>query len=360
MDMRKTAVKIQVIFLMVLFLASCKYLSDTSVDDSSGASSAFMRNGNSTFHNTDPVKLEVSRINLKGEVSDTGEIDLSKLYKREVFIKENFINNENKPQFVGAFRYIGYSLFDILNAHILQKQNAKDFPPIVDAYIVVANDKGEKVSFSWSEVFLTNNPHQVIIATEVAQVKPHKKEVNYPTGNTWKLVSAGDLFANRMLENPTTISVISFNKKEYPINRNIKPLYSENLIVIKADSSFSIPLIKNSGKFIEYNTTFYGMGMGYHPNPVFKGMPLKTVLSELQIPFGREWFRNGLVCFASIDGYRAIYSYSELFNRADQVIPILAIPDDVFDGGYYRIFLPADFYADRSVKALSEIFFFMD
>jgi hypothetical protein len=130
MDMRKTAVKIQVIFLMVLFLSSCKYLSDTSVDDSSGASSAFMRNGNSTFHNTDPVKLEVSRINLKGEVSDTGEIDFSKLYKREVFIKENFINNENKPQFVG-FQYIGYSLFDILNA-TYSKAKCEGFSPIVD------------------------------------------------------------------------------------------------------------------------------------------------------------------------------------------------------------------------------------
>jgi len=143
---------------MVLFLASCKYLSDTGVDDSSGASSAFMRNGNSTFHNTDPVKLEVSRINLKGEISDTGEIDLSKLYKREVFIKENFINNENKPQFVGAFRYIGYSLFDILNAHILQKQNAKDFPLLLMLILLLPTIRVKRYHLAGQKFFLPTIP----------------------------------------------------------------------------------------------------------------------------------------------------------------------------------------------------------
>jgi len=96
--------------------------------------------------------------------------------------------------------------------------------------------------------------------------------------------------------------------------------------------------------------------MGYHPSESFSGPQLQHLLEEkisLQNP---EMIQKGLVCFAGLDGYRTIFSYSELFNRADQVFPILSVNND--DGGYYRIFLPADFYADRSVKALSEIYFF--
>lgn len=100
--------------------------------------------------------------------------------------------------------------------------------------------------------------------------------------------------------------------------------------------------------------------MGYHPNPEFKGIPLKSLMKKPNNLFDREWIMNGLVCFSSIDGYRAIYSYSELFNRSDQVIPILSIPENVEDGGYYRIYLPTDFFADRSVKSLKEIYFFKD
>ncbi|MFW5758861.1 MAG: hypothetical protein ACOCYO_09280 [Bacteroidota bacterium] len=61
-----------------------------------------------------------------------------------------------------------------------------------------------------------------------------------------------------------------------------------------------------------------------------------------------------------MDSYRAIYSFSELFNRTDQVFPILAVPDDPMDGGFYRIFHPSEFYADRSVKSVKEMYLFKE
>ena len=359
--MRKNITKILSALGFITVSAACSYLPRTWIDALSGASITLSQNGNSLFHQTDAKKLNISEISIQGEVKKTGVVDLRKFYKREVFVKEAILDESNDPKFIGAFRYIGYSLFDLLNSYNLDKKNEKFFRPSIDVYVVISNDKGEHVSFSWSEIFHTINPHQIIIATEVAQIKPHKKEVNYLTGNCWKVVAANDLFSYRTIENPTSITIKSFDKKEYPINREIKPMYSPAVnVVFDNGFDFSIPTISDTSRIIKYTSIFVGMGMGYHPNPEFKGIPLKSLMKKPNNLFDREWIMNGLVCFSSIDGYRAIYSYSELFNRSDQVIPILSIPENVEDGGYYRIYLPTDFFADRSVKSLKEIYFFKD
>ncbi|PJB58916.1 MAG: hypothetical protein CO098_06150 [Bacteroidetes bacterium CG_4_9_14_3_um_filter_41_19] len=111
---------------------------------------------------------------------------------------------------------------------------------------------------------------------------------------------------------------------------------------------------------VEYKSVFYGMGMGYHPIPVFKGIELQTLIEQKIVEDVTRWMASGLVCFAGIDGYRVIYSYSELFNRVDQVKPILATPDHADKSGYYRIYHPGSFYADMSAKSLAEIYFFLE
>ncbi len=359
--MKKNVTKILGAFGILMISATCSYLPSSWIDAFSGATNTLSQNGNSLFHQTDAKKLNISEISIQGEVKKTGVVDLRKFYKREVFIKEAVLDDNNDPEFIGAFRYKGYSLFDLMNTYNLDKKNTELFRPSIDVYVVISNDKGDNVSFSWSEIFHTINPHQVIIATEVAQIKPYKKEVDYITGDCWKVVSANDLFSYRTIENPTSIVIKSFDKKEFPIDREIEPMYSPAVnVVFDNNFSFSIPIIADTSRIIKYNSTFFGMGMGYHPNPEFKGIPLKSFMKKPSNLLDREWIKNGLVCFASIDGYRAIYSYSELFNRNDQVIPILSIPENVENGGYYRIFLPTDFYADRCVKSLKEIHLFKD
>jgi hypothetical protein len=91
-----------------------------------------------------------------------------------------------------------------------------------------------------------------------------------------------------------------------------------------------------------------------------KGPELNEFMEGQVDLFDEHWNGRGLVCFAGIDGYRAVYSFSELFNRLDQVMPILAISDNIEKEGYFRIFHPSSFYADRSVKSLSEIYLFQE
>jgi len=347
------------VLVTAVLLNSCTILPDKWVDAITGATLDFAQDGNSLYHQTDEVSLEPGELSVEGEIKNAGKINLKKYYKREVVLKESRFDIDSGIMFTGAYRYKGYSLFDLLHEYNLDKKNTALFRPQIDAYIKVENSNGESVVFSWSEIFHTTNPHEIIIATEMAPIVPYRIEVDYPVGEKWRLVSAGDLFAFRMLEDPVKITVYSFDRKEYPINRELDPLYSPAIKVILEEKELhTITPESSGGHNLTYYSNFYGMGMGYHHADSFTGPALQEVLKGVIEPFDARLNRNALVCFASADGYRAIYSYSELFNRADQTAPLLAITANQNDGGYYRNFLPGDFYADRSVKAIREMFIF--
>jgi hypothetical protein len=351
--------KTMLLLLATVMIAGCTLIPDRLVDAISGSTLSFSKDGNSLFHQTNEVSLKTGELYIAGEVKEPGMVNLKNHYKREVIIKESLFDSDKGIQFTGAYRYKGYSLFDLLHSFSLEKKNSELFKPETDVYIIVENSEGDSVVFSWSEIYHTVNPHQILIATEMAPIVPYRKEVDYPAGEKWRVVSAGDLFAFRMLEDPVKITVQSFNRKDFPINREIDPLYSPSISVfLNATDLLTIMPEHDVATRLTYHTTFYGMGMGYHPVESFTGPTLASMLNGVTDPFDQKLNRSGLVCFASLDGYRAIYSYSELFNRADQTAPLLVIAQNRDDGGYFRNFLPGDFYADRSVKALREIFIF--
>ncbi|MDD3877659.1 MAG: hypothetical protein PHT69_13645 [Bacteroidales bacterium] len=355
--------KINVAFPLIIFgtlmliLNSCNNI----IDAFSGASKTMEQDGNSLFHQTDETTLKVGELFIGGEVEEPGKVELDDYYKREVFIKESTYDESTGINFIGAYRYRGYSLFDLLNPFNQKKKNMEAFKPAIDLYIIIENEAGDNVVFSWSEIFHTNIPHQIIIATESAPIVPHRKEVDYIVGDTWKVVAANDLFSYRTLENPSKITVLSFDKKDYPIQKGLSPMYSPDIKVVFEDGrNFTINEITDTTTYTRYYASFYGMGMGFHEVPYFQGPLLNDLLKDSVNFFDPEWIRNGLVCFSGQDGYRSIYSFSELFNRTDQVSHMLSVAFDKMDGGYYRIFHPAEFYADRSVKSLKEMYFFKE
>lgn len=357
--MKRQSLLFPTLFLISIIIHSCNSLPDFLVDALSGASKAISQDGNSLYHQTDEISLIQGELSIQGEVKNPGEVDFDNYYKREVVTKESLYKTESGTNFIGAYRYRGYSLFDILHSFNLDKKNAEIFRPAIDLYIIIENEKGESVVFSWSEIFHINNPHQVIIATEAAPIVPYKKEVDYEISKNWKIIAANDLFSYRNLDNPTKITVRSFDEKEYIINRDLDTVYSSGVkVFLESGKELYISQTNNKNIFRRYYSSFYGMGMGYHESSYFEGPVLQKLLNDSINIFNPQMISNGLVCFAGIDGYRAIYSYSEIFNRTDQISHILAITPNPKNGGYYRIFHPAEFYADRSVKALAEIYFF--
>lgn len=351
----------RILYLMIVVvsmaISSCNIIPDAI----SGATRGYNADGNSFYHRTEEAKLKPGELKVEGEVKNPGTVKYKRYLKREVLHKMAVQGDSGKVVFTGAYRYRGYSLFDLLNPFKLDKKNAEEFVPATDVYIIVENDNGDHVTFSWAEIFLNHSMHQVIIATEQASIEPYKVEVNYPKGRVWKLVAGGDLFAYRELENPTRIIVRSFDKKEYVINRKLDDPYSPSVnLVFNNELKRVVDNNVSDIPHLRYNSVFFGMGMGYHDTPTFEGPMLRPFVSEHFEPNYSKWMRNGIAFVVGKDGFRNVFSVSELFNRVDQVEPILAIPDNKQKSGHFRLYHPSAFYADFSVRNLAEIYFFQE
>ena len=298
-----------------------------------------------------PVELEVV-----GEIENPGKVDFSKLTKRTVIVKETLLNNIDSNTFIGAYRYDGYSLFDILNDRILKKKNAEEFRPIIDLFIEIENAKGEKVVMSWGEIYYPNFLHNSIITTEVMRIVPSKTRDLWPLPEKSRLIIANDLITERNISQPTKITVRSYSGS-FKVNRELSPLYSKDFkVIIDRDHSASYTELPGHLQTETLHTVFYGKGRGIHSTQPFSGIYIKELLKPL-FAFNRKNLMIGIFVFAGIDGYRSVYSYSEIMNRNDQAEILLVPCENEKDGGKFRVFPSCDFFSDRAVKALSEIHF---
>jgi hypothetical protein len=107
-------------------------------------------------------------------------------------------------------------------------------------------------------------------------------------------------------------------------------------------------------KKLRYESVFYGRGRGIHSTTPFNGYQFKEVLGPyFKIEPGL--LKDGYFVIASVDGYRCVYTFSEIFNRNDQAEVLLVEDPKNDDGGAFRLFPSADFFSDRAIKAVSEI-----
>jgi hypothetical protein len=292
-------------------------------------------------------------IQVTGEIGNPGEIDITKLQEHSLIIKEALADGDAN-RFTGAYRYDGYSLYDILNNIILKKKNEAEFPPIIDIYVKVENDRGESVVISWGEIYYPAHRHEIIIATRVARIVPSKTKDLWPLPEETKLIIGPDLLTERNISNPVKITVYSASAS-YPVNRNLTPLLSPSIKIYNGDK-FLQEMITSpvAAQKAEYETIFYGRGRGIHSTTPFKGCLLKEALQPFYVA-DPETLREGLFIIASVDGYRCVFTFSEIFNRNDQSEVLLIEEPENQDGGAFRIFPAADFFSDRAVKAVSEI-----
>jgi hypothetical protein len=309
---------------------------------------------NNFYDNTETNVLPLQDLIIEGEVANPGKVDFSVLPVHSVIVKEALLDSSGGDRFVGAYRYDGYSLFDILDKSILKKANSKEFNPIIDLYIEVENNKGEKVVFSWGELYYPNNLHKIIIAKSVSRIIPSKTKDLWPLPAESRIVASSDLVTERNISSPVKITVRSF-PLSFTVNRNLSPLYSSQIDLFSSSKKVGkIDKISDKLNIETFNTIFYGRGKGIHSTSPFKGIMLKDLLIDYY-PFSKENLKSGIMCFTGKDGYRCAVSFSELFNRNDQQEFLLVKAGNNQDGGLFRTFPAADFFSDRAIKALSEI-----
>ncbi len=311
---------------------------------------------NNFYVNVETISLPPYELTIAGEILNPGTVDFSILEKHSVIVKEALLDDSGGNRFTGAFRYDGYSLFDILNDRIINKTNKDKFQQVIDLFVEIENSAGEKVVFSWGEIYYPANLHKIILATDVARIVPSKTKELWTLPVSGRLVSGNDLLTERNISDPVKITVRSYPKSFVTI-KGLSPMYSETFSLYNENNYLSkISSIPSGLNENIYNTVFYGRGKGIHSTTPFSGVFLRSVL-EKYFPSDRENLKTGLFCFAAEDGYRMTVSYSELFNRNDQQEFLLIKSLSGEDGGLFRIFPAPDFFSDRAIKSLKEVHF---
>lgn len=307
---------------------------------------------NDFYDNTPARQLKCETITVQGEITNPGPVTLSRLPLRSVIIREAVFKGD-KQTFIGSYRYDGYSLFDILKERYVQKKNRKEFGSVIDLLVSVENMGGEKVIFSWGEIFYPTVHHRIIIATRVSPIIPSKTKEQWPLPDKAKVVCAADLVSARNIASPSKITIFSAplsfkGKKSAPmISPAIKVYQEKTPIKTLGKIGPQLPLR-------QYPSVFYGRGRGFHGIQYFKGVPMKLLFKKI-IPFNRENIRRTYLVVAGLDGYRITLSYSELANRNDQEDFLLTDAGQNKAKGRFRIFPTPDFFSDRAVFAIAAI-----
>lgn len=354
-----------IILISVLFIISCNNQttekSKKEKENSNKKQAASWDKSDSTnyfYDNAETFELKKPEIKVGGEIVNAGNVDFSELELHSVIVKETLLS-KNGNKFQGAFRYDGYSLLDILSQRILDKKNKDHFNPIIDLYIEIENNEGEKVVVSWGEVFYPNNLHNIIIATKVMRIVPSKTNELWELPTESRLIIQSDLLTERNISMPANITVKSLNKK-YKVEKGKDPMFSATINLINKEDSL-LTLTENPEKYQQHtlHTIFYGRGRGIHSTQPFTGIYLKDLLADY-FEMNKKNIREGIFCIAADDGYRAAYTFSELMNRNDQSEVLLICNKELTNNGIFRIFPACDFFSDRAVKAVNEIAFTFD
>jgi hypothetical protein len=309
------------------------------------------RTTNDFYSGAETVTLPgTTTIEVDGEIANPGGIDLTRLPLRSMIVKETIFKDGGNA-FVGAYRYDGYALDEVLNRVVLQKKNEKEFRRIIDAYVEVSNDRGDSVVLSWGEIYYPIHRHEILIATRVMHIVPSKSKDLWPLPTETRLIVPSDLITERNIANPTRITVRSLDDP-YKVAGAGARLFSPDFAIARHGRTVARATATGAATQ-EYPTVFYGRGRGIHGVTTFKGVTLKAVLQP-HVPVTRESLRRGLLTAEGHDGYRAAYTAAEVMNRCDQS-EVLVIDDGQADGGRFRLFASNDYFSDRAVKALSEI-----
>jgi len=335
-------------FAIIIFLLAFPALPLFSQNDN-------IMHNNNFYDDTETISLKGGEIEIAGEIENPGIVDLKSMTKHSVIVKEALLKEDEKNAFTGAYRYDGYSLFDILTDRIINKKNKEEFSSIIDLYVEIENDKGEKVVVSWGEIYYPNNLHKIILATDVSRIVPSKTKDLWPLPQERKLIIGSDLITERNISNPVKITVRSYSRS-IPVNRRIDSLYSGEIRLFSNNNLvMTLSEIPKDIQLETENTIFYGRGRGIHSTQPFTGIYLKELLMKYW-SLNKGDLKKGLIAVIGKDGYRSVFSYSEIMNRNDQSeVMLIPCKKDEEDGGKFRLFPGADFFSDRAVKAISEI-----
>jgi precorrin-2 methylase len=305
----------------------------------------------------------VPSISITGSVRQPLNLTLEDLQKLEtVTVRLNEVTTNR--QYNGAFYYCGVPLKTLFELAYIQKEETT-FSKAIDLAILVRNKDGKQVVLSWGEVFCSN-PAETILAFSGTPIMPHgdckrchtpevyqarldvlSRKVGFP-----KLVVASDFYTDRSLEDVTNIEVIDLHLK-MPIKK-IPDLFSPEFSITGGVKQTRNVSDLSSHSRVEAPAKMIGDGAGYHGLESYGGV----LLSELLKKAGAAPDLNQAVIISAPDGYRTLLSFGEVFlsSRGKSIMIADQVANQPFKkGGKFKLILPDDLSADRTVKAVDKI-----
>ena len=308
------------------------------------------QNTNSQFDDSEVKTYTPKNILIQGEVQASQSVDLSRLSLRSVAIKELAREND-KQVFKGAYFVSGYSLYDVLNRIRIKKAPENTFKPPVDLYVTVENDKGEKAVFSWGEIYYRNS-FDILITKTVQPVNPARAKIVWPLPDEPRLICGNDLLNVRFINNPSKITIRSFF--ESAGGEKPKDIYSPEITISSNSGSVAIRDIGAAVGKRKNEGVLYGHGMGFKEIFSGTGYLLKDVLSA-HAAWTPEQLKSSFLAISAKDGYRVVFSASEVMNRSDNHDYLLNDLKDNTSGGRYTLIVTSDYFADRDVRSVEKI-----
>jgi precorrin-4 methylase/DMSO/TMAO reductase YedYZ molybdopterin-dependent catalytic subunit len=310
----------------------------------------------------------------QGVVSITGEVkrplklstdDLARFQSVEIQLNE--VSRDGK--FHGVYLHKAVPLRTLLDMAEIVKQD-QPFEKPIDLAIRVTDASGKQVVLSWGEVYYSNAT-EVTIAFAATPVKPmmtedrclkchgpeiyRKSLIEYdrPAGMP-KLLLSGDFYTDRCLENVTRIEVIDLYPK-LKVDRAAKLESGEIRVTGAVAKELKLSDLKDYPR-MEMMKKVVGVHMGYHGLHRYKGISLAKILEAA----GAGEQLTKAVMISAPDGYRALFSFGELFQSFSGRRIMLAESDNGKTlegqrGGKYRIIVPEELVDDRDVLAVARI-----
>jgi len=305
---------------------------------------------NSLFDDYEMKTYPPASVMVQGEVENPGPVDLTSLPLRSAAIKELGLEN-GKQVFKGSFFVSGYALCDVLNGKRPKKVAENTFVPLVDMYVIVENDRGEKAVFSWGEIYHRDSFDLLITRTE-QPVYPARAKTTWPLPDRSRLVCGSDLLNTRFISSPTRITVKSYAGGA-PAAKP-KDLYAPQIHLATPAGSANIGDIDGPVERRNCTTVLFGHGMGFREVLNLKGYVLRDLIAS-RARWVPESSKSTFFVVSAKDGYRSVFSGSEVMNRNDQEDLLLNDLGDASSGGRYTLVAPGDFFADRDVKSVEKI-----
>jgi hypothetical protein len=263
--------------------------------------------------------------------------------------------------YLGAYSYAGIPVFNILEGIAPKKPTDAAFSQPQDIVVVFTAASGRQVTFSFNELIMADDSLPVTLAYHREQIVPTADEVrnsyqkNRYTQNLsgLRLIAPGEPDVSRYLDHVERITYTVFDIPDQLLPPRAKGRRCASDSIRCIDGTDVWPATFNGvGRNMKSRWAILGHGHGYEKTVAVEGFDVRSFLKvNFKGAGAGDYF-----LFVACDGYRCLFSGREIFSIDTGRSMMIA---DRIDGqkpaSGFQLAPPADFFADRSLWALSHV-----